>query len=151
VELSDILAKSVDTPGSDPVLLYSFRLGRYVTSAGGLVLMRPRILGEWGDDLMENGERKQAIEYPSASLRLETIEIALPDGYSVDELPSPVQADAGILSYSSKMELDGRVLRYSRRLEIRDVLVRAEQLPDLKRFYRQIAAGEKARAVLKKD
>jgi hypothetical protein len=100
---------------------------------------------------MENGERKQAIEYHSANLRLETIEIALPDGYSVDELPSPVQADAGALSYSSKTELDGRVLRYSRRLEIRDVLVKTEQLPDLKKFYRLVAAAEKARAVLKKD
>jgi hypothetical protein len=151
VELSDISVTNVDTPGSDPVLLYSFQLGRYVTSAGGLLLMRPRILAEWGDDLMENGERKQAIEYHSANLRLETIEIALPDGYSVDELPSPVQADAGALSYSSKTELDGRVLRYSRRLEIRDVLVKTEQLPDLKKFYRLVAAAEKARAVLKKD
>ena len=151
VELSNISARDLDREGADPVLAYSFRLIRAATTAADLLLLRRRMFTEWGDDLMESSERKQPVEFPTATLQVESVQIALPDGYTVDELPPPVQADIGIASYSSRMELDGRRLQCSRRLEIRDVLVNTEQLAELKRFYRQIAAAEKASAVLKKQ
>jgi hypothetical protein len=151
VELRDVSVRGLGSPDEEPVLGYSFRIPRHATAAGGLLLLRPRILAEWGHDVMENGERKQPVEFPATTLRTETIEIAMPEGYTVDELPPPVQADMRTLSYSSKTEVDGKVLRYNRRLEIKDVLVSTEQLADLKKFYRQVAADEKARAVLKKQ
>src|SRR5437870_11710374 len=100
---------------------------------------------------MESVERTQPVEFPAAALHSEIVEITLPDGYIVDELPQPVQANVGTAaSYSSKSEVDGRILRYNRRLEIKDVPVNKNQLTELKKFYRQISAGEKASAVLRK-
>ena len=149
VELERFSVKRLDQPEEEPELSYSFRLPRYASSTAGLLLLRPRVMSEWGSDLMESGERKQPVEFPSAVLRTETIEITLPQGYIVDELPPPADAKIAAASYSSTSALTGSVLRYTRRLEITDVLVDREQLPDLKKFYRQIAADEKARAVLK--
>ena len=78
---------------------------------------------------MESVERTQPVEFPAAALHSEIVEITLPDGYIVDELPQPVQANVGTAaSYSSKSEVDGRILRYNRRLEIKDVPVNKNQL-----------------------
>ncbi len=149
VELIDISEKTLDQTGGNSVLNYGFRLGRYAGSAAGLLLLRPRILDQWSTDIMENGERKHPIEYPSASIWNEMMEIALPDRYVVDEIPPPVSANTGVLSYSSKTEVDGSLVRYSRRLEIKNVRMPLEQLGELKKFYRQVAADERARIVLK--
>lgn len=46
--------------------------------------------------------------------------------------------------------LQGNVLKYSRTYEVKDVHVPTEKLEDLKKFYRQVAADERASAVLKR-
>jgi hypothetical protein len=77
-----------------------------------LLLLRPRVLAEWGSDVMEGGERKQPVEFPAAVRRTETIEITLPEGYAVDELPPPSQTEMVAASYDSRSEVKDRVLRY---------------------------------------
>jgi hypothetical protein len=49
-----------------------------------------QLLSEWSRDIMESGERKQSAEFFSATLRTDAIEIVLPEGYMVDELPRPI-------------------------------------------------------------
>lgn len=146
-----VSVRSPDTAGEDPVLRYKVRVGRYANAAGGLLLVRPRALGSWWDGGMENADRLQPRAYPAATLETDTIEISLPDGYVVDELPPAVQSDMGKVAYSAKTLNEGKVLRYTRQMQINDVLVGADQLPELRRLYRQVAADEKATAVLKRQ
>ena len=146
--IGSVSAKSVDKAGEDPVLSYNLRIARYATSAGSLLLVRPRALGPWGDTILEDPARQQPRAFPAATLETDVIEITLPDAYAVDELPPAVQSDMGKVSYAAKIEVQGRLLRYTRQLQINDVLVSTPQLPDLRRLYRQIAADEKAIAVL---
>jgi len=80
----------------------------------------------------------------------DVIEIALPAGYNVDELPPPAQADTGIVAYQSKTDVTGNVLHYNRLYQIKDVLVPAARFDELRRFYRQIASDERSSAVLKR-
>jgi hypothetical protein len=148
-ELRDVSVTNLDQPEADPVLTYQVRLPGIAKSAGSLVLLRPA-LGDWADDVMERGERSQPLTFPGAMQRVEVLEITLPEGYAVDELPAPMQADIGIASYTSRTESDGRVLRYTRRLEIKDVLVNGERFAEMKNFYRQVNAAERAATVLKK-
>ena len=148
-ELRDVSVTNLDQPEADPVLTYRVRLPGIAKSAGSLVLLRPA-LSDWADDVMERGERSQPLTFPGAMQMSEILEIALPEGYTVDEFPAPVQADIGIASYTSRTESDGRVLRYTRRLEIKDVLVNSERFAEMKNFYRQVNAAERAATVLKK-
>lgn len=149
VELLDFSAKISDRTREDTVLNYRFRMGGYARTAGGLMLLRPRILDQWITDIAENEGRKQPVEYPTTGLWNEVIEISLPDRYAVDELPPPVSANMGALSYSSKTEVDGTVLRYSRRLEVNSLRISLERFEELKIFYRQMAADERARVILR--
>lgn len=68
---------------------------------------------------------------------------------AVDELPPAVQSDMGKVSY--KAEIQGKVLRYTRQMQVNDVLISVPQLPELRHLYSQIAADEKATAVLKRQ
>lgn len=150
VEIRDIKARGLGETEGNPVLNYNFRLPRYANAAGELLMVRPRVLGEWSRDVVEGDERQQPVEFPSTGLYSETIEISLPAGYAVDEFPRGVAVDIGTLAYSSKNELDGTLLRYSRRMEIRDTRVSLEQVPELKKLFRQMAGDERAKAVLKR-
>ncbi len=77
-------------------------------------------------------------------------DIALPDGYVVDELPDPVKEDFGFAAYESKTELRGNSLHYSRTFTMREVTLPPEKYPDVQKLAGVIAADEDSRAVLKR-
>jgi hypothetical protein len=150
-DIGSVSAESVDKAGKDPVLSYNLRIPQYAATAGGLLLVRPRALGAWGDGILESPDRQQPRAFPAASVATDIVEISLPDGFAIDELPPAVQSDMGKVFSIAKAEIQGRTLRYTRQLQVNDVVVSAPQLPDLRRLYRQIAADEKATAVLKRQ
>lgn len=142
--------ENLEKSDRDLELRYSFSAQNYAQSAGELLLVRPRVLGQKSSDVLEMKDRKQPVEFEAASLESDTYEIALPEGYEVDELPPPTLLDAGFAEYHSKVEMTGKVLRYQRELRIKDVFIPTERLPELKQFYRQVAADENRSAVLKR-
>ena len=132
------------------IFSYSFLAEDYAKTAGNLLLVRPRVLGQKSTSLLERKEKKYPYEFPTASMETDSFEITLPYGYEVDELPAPVSVDYGFASYQSKVELAGRVLRYSRTYQVKEVIVPTQRLDEVRRFYRQIAADERTSAVLRR-
>lgn len=131
-------------------MTYSFVAPDYAKTAGQLMLVRPRVLGEKSSDLLEKKEvRKYAVEFEGPRRDVDHIEITLPAGYQVDELPPPTDVEYPFGSYHSKSELQGNALVYTRTVEIKDVSVPLEKMDDLKKFYRIIANDERGTAVLK--
>ena len=130
--------------------IYSFTADRYAKSAGDLLLVRLRILGNKSDDLLEKKEpRKFPVEFDGPVLDEDSFEITLPPGYEVDELPPPADAEFSFASYHSKTEIKGNVLLYRRSYQIKELSVPVEKLDQLKMFYRVIANDERNTAVLK--
>ena len=129
---------------------YSLVAENYAKSAGNLLLVRPRVLGYHSSDLLETKEpRKYPVEFDGPSRNSDTIEIALPAGYEVDDLPPPVNADYSFASYHSKTEAVGNTLKYTRTFEIKELSVPVSKVGDLKKLYRVIASDERNTAVLK--
>jgi hypothetical protein len=129
---------------------YSFESENYAKNAGGLLLVRPRVLGTKSEALLETKEpRKFPIEFPAPVRDTDTFEIALPAGYEVDDLPPPVDADYSFASYHSKTEATGAAIRYTRTFEIKELSVPVSKAEELKMFYRIIATDERNTAVLK--
>jgi hypothetical protein len=129
---------------------YTFNAQNYAKTAGDLLLVRPRVLGTKASALMETKEpRKFPIEFDGPVLDTDTFEITLPAGFSVDDLPAPVDADFGFASYHSKSEVSGNVIRYTRAFEVKDLSVPVSKAEDLKKFYRIVASDERNTAVLK--
>ena len=74
----------------------------------------------------------------------------MPSGYSIDQLPPPVDLDRGYAAYVSKTEWLGQTLRYARSFEIKAVTVAARDAEDLKEFFRAIDNDERGTAVLER-
>lgn len=148
--------ENLDKLDDNLVVRYSFRAPNYAKLAGNLLLVRPRVLGGKGSDILERKDkpgqtRKYPVELGSPELHTDMYEIELPAGFTVDELPPPVQVDYDFASYRSKVEVEGNLLRYQREYTVKDVRVATERLPELKEFYRRIAADERASVVLKRS
>jgi hypothetical protein len=129
---------------------YSFEAVSYAKSAGGLLLVRPRVIGTKSSALLETKDpRKFPIEFEGPVQDTDSFEITLPAGYEVDDLPPPVDAEFGFASYHSKTEAKGNTIEYTRTFEVKELSVPVSKADELKKFYRIIASDERNTAVLK--
>ena len=129
---------------------YSFVSTGYAKNAGGLLLVRPRVLGNKGYSFLETKEaRKFPIEFEGPARDTDIFEIVIPDGYVVDDIPAPVDADYGFASYHAKTEVKGNVIDYKRTYEVKELSVPVNRAEELRKFYRIIAGDERNTVVLK--
>ena len=129
---------------------YKFAVDAYAKTAGDLLIIRPRVIGEKGSSILSGKPRKYPIEFTEATLQSDLFDITLPAGYVVDELPQPVEAKCDYASYKSDVEVKDNILHYKRTYEIKGVVVPTEKLPEVRDFFRQVAAAEKSSAVLRR-
>lgn len=132
------------------ILNYKFEAADYAKTAGELLLVRPRVLGDKASPIAEDKKRKYAVTNATTSLQSDAIDIKLPAGYTVDELPPPTNVSAGFAEYKSSYETKDNVLYYRRMYTVKDLLVPVDKLPELRTFMRSVAADERNTAVLKK-
>jgi len=129
---------------------YTFEAKSYAKNAGGLLLVRPRVLGVKTSGILETKEpRKFPIEFEGPSRDTDTFEITIPAGYVVDDVPPPVDADYSFASYHAKTEVNGNLIHYRRTLEVKELSVPVARADELKKFYRTIAGDERNTVVLK--
>jgi Domain of Unknown Function with PDB structure (DUF3857)/Transglutaminase-like superfamily len=129
---------------------YTFETHNYAKNAGDLLLVRPRVLGNKGLTILETKEpREFPVEFPGPAHDTDTFDITIPDGYVVDDVPPPVDADYSFASYHAKTVVQGNVIHYSRTFEVKELSVPVSRVDDLKKFYRIIAGDERNTAVLK--
>lgn len=149
-QVEDITVSNADDLDKDFVLNYRFTAERYAKNAGSLLLVRPRVVGELVGHLDGTKPRHYAYEIPAPFSVVETVEITLPEGYKVDDLPEPAKASVSFAEYHSKVEDGGGVLRYSREYKVNTTLVPVEKIDQLKQMFGTINADERNMAVLKK-
>jgi Domain of Unknown Function with PDB structure (DUF3857)/Transglutaminase-like superfamily len=129
---------------------YTFVSPDYAKNAGGLLLVRPRVIGNKARGILETKEpRRFPIEFDGPAHDTDRFEITLPAGYVVDDLPPPVDADFSFASYHSKTEVKGNVIAYQRTFEIKELSVPVSRAEELKKFYRIISSDERNTVVLK--
>ena len=129
---------------------YKFEAPSYAKNAGGLLLVRPRVLGVNTSAILETKEpRKFAIEFEGPSRDNDSFDITIPAGYVVDDVPPAVDADYSFASYHAKTEVKDNVIHYSRTMEVKELSVPVGRADELKKFYRIIAGDERNTVVLK--
>jgi Domain of Unknown Function with PDB structure (DUF3857)/Transglutaminase-like superfamily len=132
------------------VFNYSLVAENYAQSSGGLLLVRMRVMGNESSGLLETKEaRRYPVVFDGPARNTDAVEITMPAGFEVEDLPEPVSAEYSFASYHSKTEVDGKVLHYYRTVEIKEPSVPLSKVNDLKMLYRIIAADERNTAVLK--
>ena len=126
----------------------------YAHTAGPLLLLRPRIVGDDAHpvpEVMENKARKYPIEIGHPGDWRDSFDISLPPGYVVDETPDPVDVDTDFASYHSSTTAKGNVLHYERDYVVRQVEIPPEKAAEFRKLESAILFDEKSAAVLKKQ
>jgi transglutaminase-like putative cysteine protease len=141
---------NLDKYDQSMMLDYKFEVEKYAKTAGNLLILRPRVVGAKGSSLLTGKPRKYPIDLQETTRQDDVFDITLPAGYTVDELPQPVQAKCDYATYKSEVQVTGNVLHYKRSYEISDLVVPAKKLDEVRDFYRQIAVDEKSSAVLRR-
>ena len=129
---------------------YTFQADNYAKKAGNLLLVRPRVIGVKTRGILETKEPRQfPVEFEGPVLDTDQFEIAVPEGYEVDELPPPVDAEFSFATYHSKTEAKDKKIKYTRSYEIKELSVPVAKVEELKKFYRIIANDERNTAILR--
>ncbi len=129
---------------------YSFMAPNYAKTAGGLLLVRPRVLGVKALALATSKHpREYPFELSGMGLETDSFDITIPPGYSVDDLPEPADANYGFASYHAKTVVEGGSIHYRRSYEVKQVSVPVDQADKVKTFYQIVAGDERNMVVLK--
>ena len=138
-------------PLDKPVKLhYELAAQLYARQAGPLLLVRPRVVGS---DVLPNDNKPRTVPFDLEATGHwhDSYDIALPDGYVVDEMPDPVSVDLDFASYHSSVSAKGKTLHYEREYKVKQVQLPAERAQDFRHLEGVILSDEKSTVVLKRQ
>jgi hypothetical protein len=142
----------VQPPDLDlPLLLeYKVTVPQYAHTAGPLLLVRPRVVG---DDAIpfDDKPRTFPIDLEATGRWHDSFDITLPAGYVIDDLPDPLNIETDFGSYHSTVTAKGNVMHFERELIVKVVELPADKAADFRKFESTILFDEKSAAVLKKQ
>ena len=134
-----------------PVTLhYDVTAKDYGHLTGPLMLVRPRVVASYAHQFSVK-PRTVPIDLPATGHWHDSYDIAIPDGYVVDEMPDPVNVDMDFASYHSKISTKEKTLHYERDYTVRQIEVAADRQKEFGHFEGMILSDEKATVVLKKQ
>lgn len=132
------------------VLHYQVTAPLYAKQAGNLLLVRPRVLGTDGWGLIDK-PRKYPISFDGPGTWKDDFSVKIPAGYTVDDVPDPVDVDAGFATYHSQVKKEGDVLHYQRELVLKQVTLPPSDYAELIKLNAAITTDENSDAVLRKQ
>lgn len=129
---------------------YAVTVPQYAHSAGPLLLVRARVLGD--DSIpFDDHPRSIPIALEATGRWRDSFDITLPPGYAVDETPDPVDVDMDFASYHSSISVKGSTVHYQREYVVRQVEIPASRAEDFRKLEGAILFDEKGAVVLKKQ
>ena len=129
---------------------YKVTVPKYAHTAGPLLLVRPRGVGDLARPF-DDKPRTLPIDLEETGRWRDSFDITLPAGYVVDETPDPVSMDVGFASYHSSVAAKDNVLHYQREYVVRQVEIPAGKAADFRKLESTILFAEKGAVVLKKQ
>jgi hypothetical protein len=150
-----LLASEVQNLGDnsrDLVFSYRFKVPNYAKSAGGMMIVRPRILGDKRERLEtnDNRPRRYPIEFDGASEQRDEFTIELADGCLVEGLPPAADLDSGFAVYKSRTEEKGRTVVYRREYRLLQPVLPPARFEEAVKFFRAMDADQRQSVLLKK-
>lgn len=145
-EVSGLTIEHVDDASSEVVIRYKLVARDYISNAGRMTLVRPRVLGRKAD-LQIDAARKFPYVTDGPALHTDDVEITIPPALRLDELPPRVRIAIAPLSYTSETKFDGTKLTYHREYALQVPSIEPTQVGDLNRAFAKIASDERSTAV----
>jgi hypothetical protein len=144
--------KNLDENSLDLILTYRFKVPNYAKAAGGLMIIRPRIVGDKREKLEtnDNTPRRYPIDFDSTSEQRDEFTIELAEGCRVEGLPPASDIDAGFAVYRARTEESGRAVVYRRKYRLLQPMLPASRYEEAVRFFRAMDADQRQSVLLNK-
>ncbi|HYH10198.1 MAG TPA: DUF3857 domain-containing protein [Thermoanaerobaculia bacterium] len=146
---ADITIEHLEDPERDLVIRYRLRAPQYAKKVADMLLVRPRVVGQKTETLVDTAGRTSLYVTDGPSLHVDEIDIKLPATVTMDELPAKVELTLPALQYTSASTFEDGLLRYRRKYALKTFFVPHDALPELNRAWTKILADERASAVFK--
>jgi hypothetical protein len=136
----------------DLILRYRFSVPNFAKTAGGMTIVRPRVVGDKRERLETNDDRprRYAIAFDGVSEQRDEFTIELAEGLQIEGLPPAADIDAGFAVYKSRTEQRDRTLVYRREYRLLQPVLPASRYADAVRFFRAMDADQRQSVLLKK-
>jgi hypothetical protein len=129
---------------------YQVTAPMYAKSAGTLLLVRPRVIGNDAYALLDK-PRMYPVSFDGAGTWKDDFDVTIPVGYTVDDVPAAVDIDVSFASYHSEVKAENGVLHYHREYTLKEVTLPPSDYAELLKLEAAITADENSAAVLKKQ
>ena len=144
--------KDLDEPLRDLVLTYDVRIPNYAKIAGGMLVVRPRVLGDKRGRLEPNGDKPRLypIDFGTTSEQRDEFVIELPGGYKVEGLPPAADLDLAFAAFSSRTEGQEHGLVFRREYRVVQPVLPADRFEEAVKLFRAMDADQRQSVLLKK-
>ncbi len=114
-----------------------------------LLIFKPTLLARTNAPKSTTSKRTQPLDLASSE-ETETLTLAFPAAFTVDELPKPVRIETPFALYESTCTVENQTLTYRRTYRIHAVRIPATDYEKFKTFETQVHQAEQATAVLQR-
>jgi hypothetical protein len=144
--------KDLDELIRDLQLSYDVRIPNYAKIAGGMLVVRPRVLGDKRENLetKRNKPRLYPLDLGTTSEQRDEFTIELPDGYTIEGLPPATDLDPGFAVYRSRTEERERALVFRREYRVVRPMLPADRFEEAVKFFKAMDADQRQSVLLKK-
>ena len=142
----------LDEPVRDLQLNYDVRIPNYAKIASGMLVVRPRVLGNRFEPLEPSAEKPRLypVDFGLTSEQRDEFTIELPEGYEVESLPPASNLDQGFAGFSSLTEQRGRALVFRGEYRVVHPLLPAGRFGEAVKLFRAMDADQRQSVLLKK-
>ena len=147
--MTDLKVENANDLARALTVSYTLKADHFAQEMGPLLTVRPRVLGQ--ESLaVDSKKRELPIDLGGTRQIHDDFTIALPAGYTVDEVPAPVRLDVGFAAYQSETKVENNMLHYSRTYTVREIVLPASRYAEVQKLSRVMNADEQSSAVLKR-
>jgi hypothetical protein len=112
-----------------------------------LLVFKPAVVSRREDLELTAPTRKHPVVLP-ANAYSETVQVKLPAGFKVDELPDPVKLQTPFGSYVTSYEVKNNQLVFKRQLSLQATTIAPAEYEKVRKFFESIRAADNAPVVL---
>lgn len=126
-------------------------VSNYATITGKRLFIVPNIMSRHARRLTPNESRKYEVELDMEYRDIDSVEITIPAGYSVESVPQEVVLDTKFGRFRSSVKMEGNRILYYRSLDHYAGKFPAKEYAELVKFYDAMYKADRAKLVLVKN
>lgn len=150
--LENYTVENVEEDCHQPLILqFEGAVTNFAPASAQRLFVNPNILNQTSrSSVPDDEERKYPVFYDYAYLDIDSVEIELPFGYTIEGAPPPQDIQTGFGHYQTDYSLENNVLKYRRMYRLDENIIPPEQYETYRNFIREVSKNDNTSFVFKK-